>query len=252
MQKIEEDSNWSEKVTSTGYLKVIVWKNVVFFGFFHVAAIYGIYLCYTSAMWQTIIAMFLFDILAGLGITAGAHRLWSHRSYKAKFPLRVLLAILQTLSFQNHIFDWVRDHRVHHKYSETDADPHNAKRGFFFSHIGWTLCKKHRDVIVRGRQIDLSDILADPIVRFQKIHYLKIAIVIVFVIPTIIPMYFWSETFNNSFVTCTLLRYVLTLHSTWFVNSVAHMWGNRPYDKNINPADNILVAFMAIGEGFHK
>lgn len=69
---------------------------------------------------------------------------------------------------QNDIFEWARDHRVHHKFSETDADPHNAKRGFFFSHIGWLLVRKHPDVIEKGRKLDLSDLKADKVVMFQR------------------------------------------------------------------------------------
>lgn len=71
-------------------------------------------------------------------------------------------------SLQNDIFEWSRDHRVHHKYSETDADPHNARRGFFFSHIGWLFVRKHRDVIEKGRKLDVTDLLADPVVQFQR------------------------------------------------------------------------------------
>lgn len=66
------------------------------------------------------------------------------------------------------MIDWARDHRVHHKYNETDADPHNAKRGFFFSHIGWLLCKKHPEVKEKGKGIDLSDLESNPILAFQK------------------------------------------------------------------------------------
>lgn len=69
---------------------------------------------------------------------------------------------------QNDIYEWSRDHRVHHKYSETDADPHNARRGFFFSHIGWLFMRKHRDVIEKGRKLDFTDLLDDPVVRFQR------------------------------------------------------------------------------------
>lgn len=72
------------------------------------------------------------------------------------------------MAFQNDIYEWSRDHRVHHKYSETDADPHNATRGFFFAHIGWLLVKKHPEVLAKGKIIDCADILADPIVRFQR------------------------------------------------------------------------------------
>ena len=69
---------------------------------------------------------------------------------------------------QNDVIEWTRDHRVHHKYSETDADPHNAKRGFFFAHIGWLLVRKHPDVKKKGKQLDISDVLADPVLRFQR------------------------------------------------------------------------------------
>lgn len=102
------------------------------------------------------------------GITSGAHRLWAHRAYKAKLPLRIFLCICQTIALQNHIYEWVRDHRVHHKFTETDADPHNAARGFFFSHIGWLLVKKHKDVMIKGKTVDMSDLEADPVVRFQR------------------------------------------------------------------------------------
>lgn len=107
-------------------------------------------------------------IISGLGITAGAHRLWAHRSYKAKWPLRLILMIFNTIAFQDAAYHWARDHRVHHKYSETDADPHNATRGFFFSHIGWLLCKKHPEVKAKGKGVDLSDLKSDKIIMFQK------------------------------------------------------------------------------------
>ena len=113
------------------------------------------------------LAFFLY-IIGGLGITAGAHRLWAHRTYKAKTPLRILLAFFQTLAVQNSIYEWCRDHRVHHKHSETDGDPHNAKRGFFFSHVGWLLMKKHPEVFRKGSKISCDDLLADSVVAFQK------------------------------------------------------------------------------------
>lgn len=72
------------------------------------------------------------------------------------------------LLIQNDIYEWARDHRGHHKYSETNADPHNAKRGFFFSHIGWLLVRKHPEVIEKGQKLQLADLEADEVVMFQK------------------------------------------------------------------------------------
>lgn len=230
----------------------IVWRNVAIMGALHLTASYGLILCFTTAKWQTIIAAIVLYIIGGLGITAGAHRLWSHKSYKARFPLRFVLMIFNCVAFQNDIYEWSRDHRVHHKFSETDADPHNAKRGFFFSHVGWLLARKHPAVFSKGKTIDCSDILADPLVRFQRRHYLKLVAIFSFIMPSLLCNLGWSESLVTSFVICGALKYVVTLHATWLVNSAAHMWGNRPYDKHINPSQNIFVSLGAIGEGFHN
>lgn len=233
-------------------LMEIKWKNVVFFTSMYLGAVYGLYLSFTSAMGKTILYSIFLGTMAGLGVTAGAHRLWSHRSYKAKLPLRIFLAFLNTIAFEKDIYDFSRDHRVHHKFSETDADPHNPKRGLFFSHVGWLLVKKHPEVLEKGKTVDLSDLLADPVVRFQRKYYMPLVILLCFVLPTAIPMMFWEENFKNSFFIATILRYMTTVNSTLLINSVAHRWGNRPYDRYIKPADNVWMFFGTMGEGFHN
>ena len=130
-----------------------------------------------------------------MGVTCGAHRLWSHRSYEASLPLRIFLMLLNSASLQNDILEWSRDHRVHHKFSDTDADPHNSHRGFFFAHMGWLLCKKHPDVLEKGKTVSLADIEADPVVQFQRQFYKPLAILCTFYVPTYIPYYFWGENF---------------------------------------------------------
>ena len=145
----------------------IVWRNVYLITALHGMALYGIYLLPGARAWTWLWTLFCY-YLAGLGVTGGAHRLWTHRSFKATWPLRLYLMLLNCMAGQNDIFEWTRDHRAHHKYSETDADPHNAKRGFFFSHVGWLMVRKHPDVIKKGKQIDLSDLWADNIVMFQR------------------------------------------------------------------------------------
>lgn len=139
--------------------------------------------------------------------------------------------IFNTIAFQDAAMHWARDHRVHHKYSETDADPHNATRGFFFSHVGWLLCRKHEAVKEAGKKLDLSDLKADPVLRFQAKYYLILMPIFCFIIPTLIPMYCWGESFANSFFVATMFRYTFILNVTWLVNSAAHKWGDKPYDK---------------------
>ncbi|XP_060524772.1 acyl-CoA Delta-9 desaturase-like [Cylas formicarius] len=235
---------------SEKYRWKIVWKNVFIFIMLHSFMLYGMYLL-SKVSWTTIIFTYLYTMFAGFGITAGAHRLWAHRTYKANFPLRLFLMLAQSAALQNDIHEWVRDHRVHHKFTDTDADPHNAKRGFFFSHIGWLMVKKHRDVIEKGKTVDMSDVIADPLVRFQIKYYVPLIITLCFLLPSVVPWYFWGEDGWRSFVVC-VMRYTVSLNGTWLVNSAAHIYGMKPYDKSIKPTENRFVSFMAFGEGWHN
>ncbi|XP_018565934.1 acyl-CoA Delta(11) desaturase-like [Anoplophora glabripennis] len=234
------------------YKLQIVWRNVMVFFFLHLGAIYGLWLAITQASWKTCLYTYIYAAFAGMGITAGAHRLWAHRTYVAKLPLRILLMIMQTTALQNHIYEWTRDHRVHHKFTETDADPHNAKRGFFFSHVGWLMVRKHKDVFIKGKTVDLSDLEADPVVMFQKKYYLILAPVFCFLIPSFFPYYYWGESWWNTFFVASIFRYTISLNFTWLVNSAAHIFGTKPYDKNIKATENTFVAWAAFGEGWHN
>lgn len=73
-----------------------------------------------------------------------------------------------TLLLQKDVYTWALDHRVHHKYSETDADPHDARRGFFFAHVAWLFMTPHPDVVAKRKAVDMSDLEADPIIMWQK------------------------------------------------------------------------------------
>ncbi|KAL1123057.1 hypothetical protein AAG570_002145 [Ranatra chinensis] len=230
----------------------IVWRNVIAFVYLHTASLYAIYLLFTTAKFVTFLWALFIAVLGGMGVTAGAHRLWAHKAYKAKWPLRVLLVLGQTMAFQNHIYEWVRDHRVHHKFTDTDADPHNSARGFFFSHIGWLMLKKHRDVKEKGKTVDMSDLEKDWVIMLQKKVYVVAMPLLCFVIPTWVPVYFWGENAWTSWYVAAILRYTLTLNGTWLVNSAAHIWGTRPYDTTISPAENLSVAMIAFGEGWHN
>lgn len=234
-----------------GLLTPLVWQNVLKMIVLHFLALVGV-LVSPWAKWGSWVYFPFCFIFGGLGITAGAHRLWAHKSYKARLPLQILLMCCNCISMQNDILEWSRDHRVHHKFSETNADPHNVKRGFFFAHIGWLLVRKHPDVLVKGRSVDMSDLKRDPVVMFQHRHYYKLCLFGILLLNILVPWYFWGEDLWIAFFILYAFRYVMTLHSTWLVNSVAHLWGTHRYDKHINPSDNNFVSFAAIGEGFHN
>jgi stearoyl-CoA desaturase (Delta-9 desaturase) len=193
---------------------------------------------------------FSFD--SGLGITAGCHRLWAHRSYEASFAVRVFLMLCNSIACQGSIHHWVRDHRLHHKFSETETDPHNAQRGFFFAHMGWLMIKKHPKVLKAGREMDMSDVMEDPVVWFQKKSDPWLTLYMCLVMPAQVASYFWGESFLNGFFVPGALRYCFGLHVTFLVNSAAHIYGDHPYDGSLPPTENPIVAFFALGEGWHN
>lgn len=143
----------------------IKWRNVFIFIYLHAAGLYGFTL---QKKTSSLIVGWVIGIVSGFGTTVGAHRLYTHRTFKANLPMRIMLMLMQSLACQNDMIEWVRDHRVHHKFTDTNADPHNSQRGFFFAHIGWLMCRKHPDVKKFGSKIDMSDVEGDPVLQFQR------------------------------------------------------------------------------------
>ncbi|XP_047532043.1 acyl-CoA Delta-9 desaturase-like [Vanessa atalanta] len=239
--------------TDYSYKHKIVWKNAIGFIFLHTLALWGLWLFatgsikFTTYLW-TAILMFT----STEGVTIGAHRLFAHKSFKATPLLKAILLIFQTMAGQNSVFIWCRDHRLHHRYSDTDGDPHNSKRGFFFSHIGWLMYKKHPYVKDLGRRIDMKDLEADWMVMFQKKYYYYLYFVFALIIPVALPYYYLGESFKNSLLVCYFFRYLLQLNGTWLVNSAAHLYGTRPYDKKLQPVESWFVSFISLGEGWHN
>lgn len=229
----------------------INWPMGIYVTLMHVYALVGIVML-PFVTYKTLFLAFILWPISGLGITAGAHRLWSHRSYKAHPIVRWFLMLCNSIANQGSIYHWSRDHRVHHKASETDADPHDARRGFFFAHCGWLFVKKHPAVIACGKQLDFSDLEEDPAVMFQKVLDPWFALFMCFVFPGLMAMAFCEDTFWHGFWVAGALRYVFVLNATWLVNSAAHLYGDHPYDASINPAENPLVSLLAIGEGWHN
>jgi stearoyl-CoA desaturase (Delta-9 desaturase) len=147
-------------------LEDIKWWNTIVLTWFHIASVYSLFDLPRYGL--TYVLQFLISFAAGFGVTAGAHRYFTHRCYRVSTGFKYFLIFLQTLSAQEDILSWVRDHRVHHKFTDTDADPHNSTRGLFFSHMGWLLIKKHPDVKKYGSKVDMSDLDQDPVLLFQR------------------------------------------------------------------------------------
>lgn len=233
------------------YKAEIRWLDLTAQLFLHVGALYGLYLL-LSAKFYTYLWVVLTILVSGIGITAGAHRLWSHKTYTASLPLRILLIFFFTIAGQRDAYTWALDHRIHHKFSETEADPHNAKRGFFFAHVGWLFLTPHPKVDEKRKVIDMSDLESDGVVMFQRKWFIPLFAICSIAIPVFVPWYFWGESLWISFWINFNMRFTWTLNVAFFVNSVAHMYGSKPYDKNISPVESPIVSLLAMGEGWHN
>lgn len=216
------------------------WRAWVFLGVVHILGFGGIFHGIFYAPFETNMFALARYILCMLAITAGYHRLYAHESYKCASMVQYFFAIFGGMSFQYKIADWVKDHRPHHWYTDTDKDPHNIKRGFFWAHIGCWLSLRPRT----GDEI-VSDLYRNKIVCFQGKHYRLITILCGIILPCSLPI-LWGDFYGWLVMSTSLL---VQFHATYSVNSVAHMLGEKPYNSNESGTNNFWVTLVTLGEG---
>ena len=191
-------------------------------------------------------AMFL--VAGGIGIGSGYHRLWSHRAYEAHWVMRLYLAIVGGMTIQNSILVWCIRHRFHHRYVDNnDKDPYSIGRGFWFAHVGWML----KDY--ESGKLDWSvvpDLERDSIVAWQHKYYWPLVMITNIALPLLLG---WMVgDILGVFLLAGILRLVVSHHVTFFINSLAHMWGSRPYTDENTARDNWFLAIVTYGEGYHN
>jgi stearoyl-CoA desaturase (delta-9 desaturase) len=150
------------------------------------------------------------------------------------------------MAAQNSILAWSSGHRKHHNHVDEDWDPYNIKRGFWWAHILWIF---HRNPASDDRS-NVTDLLRKRIVRWQEKHYKTLLLVGGFGIPTAIGAFFGDAL--AGLLWGGFARLVVTHHTTFFVNSLAHTLGKPRYDASVSARDNALVALLSLGEGYHS
>jgi sn-1 stearoyl-lipid 9-desaturase len=176
-----------------------------------------------------------------LGITLGFHRLVTHRSFQTPKWLEYFLMFCGTLACQGGPIEWIGTHRAHHLYSDTDPDPHDSNKGFWWSHMGWL-------VYYRPTEIDLSrltkDIAGDPVYQFleKNMLFIQIALGVALLL-----LGGWSFVVWGIFV-----RVVFVYHCTWLVNSATHKFGYRSHESGDRSTNCWWVALLVFGEGWHN
>ncbi|HUR61836.1 MAG TPA: acyl-CoA desaturase [Candidatus Thermoplasmatota archaeon] len=198
----------------------------------------------------------LFEILllvgmwtfTGLGISLGFHRMLTHRAYTATAPTRAVLLVAGTMAMQGPAADWAATHIRHHAKADREGDPHSPLEGFWHAHFGWLV----RDRFVRSG-IAHDKLMADPVVAFISKTWTLWA-TLGMLIPAGIG-YLYYGTLGGAFAGFlwgSLVRVFLGHHITWSVNSVAHMFGTRPFATTDQARNNALLAPFSWGEGWHN
>ena len=229
----------------------IIWTNVLVFVITTAIAFIGVpWYALTQGIDGTVIIAGILALgYCGMSITAGYHRLWSHRTYQTGTWLKIIYAIGGAFAIQNSALHWSSDHRMHHRHvDDNDRDPYSASRGFWYSHIGWMLREYQRH-----RYDDYSnvpDLQRDKVVMWQHKHYLPLVLITNFGIPLLLGI--WHGDVIGMMLVVGFMRLVLSHHFTFFINSLAHIWGRRPYSDSHSARDNGFLAFLTYGEGYHN
>lgn len=216
------------------------WKTIIFMAIIHLGALL-VFLPGTFSWSAVGLAVTFYWITGGLGITLGWHRLLSHRSFQTPKWLEYILVFCGTLACEGSVFEWVGLHRNHHIHSDTDADQHNSRRGFWWSHMGWMLY----DIPAKSEIERLTkDIKDDKFYQFlnQNFILIQIALALLFYAWGGLPFLVWG----------IFVRLVVVYHITWFVNSATHQFGYRNFDCADASTNCWWVALLSYGEGWHN
>jgi stearoyl-CoA desaturase (delta-9 desaturase) len=236
--------------TSVAERPAINWPAAIvltatFFAALIVIPVYAFFFDFSAAAW---IAFAVVLACNGMSITGGYHRLWAHRAYEAHWSLRIFFMLFGAMTIQNSILIWASSHRTHHRHvDEVDGDPYSINRGFWFAHIGWMLRNYQSG---RPNFSNANDLLNDKIVMFQHNYYVPLVLLMNLGLP--IALGLMLGDFWGVFLLAGLLRLVVSHHVTFFINSLCHMWGSRPYTDENTARDNPVLAMLTWGEGYHN
>lgn len=230
--------------------KPIDWVNSIFILSTPVIALVGTawYVSCHGVTWLEIANFALMFGLTGIAITGGYHRYYAHRSYDCHKGLQLFYLIFGAASVENSLLNWASDHRYHHRFVDQKEDPYNILRGGLYAHIGWIFFKNTQPLHERYKNV--PDLLKDPLVRWQDRWYLPLVVITSFALPAYIGLIQGRPV--GGLLWGGFLRVVVVHHMTFFINSLAHLWGTRPYSTDNTARDNWWLGPLTFGEGYHN
>src|ERR1700730_2176333 len=208
-----------------------------------------IYLYYFGLDWFQVALFFTMFLACGFSISIGYHRLFSHITFNASWPIRLLTLVFGAAAFENSALMWASEHRRHHKHVDHDDDPYCISKGFFHAHIGWLIFKLNPD----APYDNVADLQKDKLVCWQDRHVQSIAVLVSFGIPTTLGFLGngWQGALG-AFLIAGVARIVVLQHCTFLINSACHAIGRQPYSKKCTARDSLLLALFTMGEGYHN
>jgi stearoyl-CoA desaturase (Delta-9 desaturase) len=162
--------------------------------------------------------------------------------------LKIYLAAVGAGAVEGSARWWSREHRAHHRYTDTDKDPYSVRKGLLYAHMGWMVFKQNPKRVGRT---DITDLNEDPVVIWQHRNYLKVVITMALVVPTVVAGLGWGDWLGG-YLYAGILRYFFVQQATFCVNSLAHWLGDQPFDDRNSPRDHFVTALVTLGEGYHN
>lgn len=208
--------------------------------------------------WRDLIITVVMYAISGLGVTVGFHRYLTHRSFNARRPVRIALAVAGSLALQSSAIQWVADHRRHHRFSDKPGDPHSPWRygtslgaltkGFFYSHVGWLYDWEKTD-----EEKYAPELVADPDINLISRTFTWWVVVSLLLAPLVGGLVGWSwKAAVTAFVWGSLARIALLHHVTFAINSVCHITGRRPFRTRDRSRNVWWLALLSFGESWHN
>ncbi|CAM9408965.1 acyl-CoA desaturase [Acinetobacter bereziniae] len=245
--------SWSRPIqvqTSSSESKKIQWVRIIPFIILHVACL-GIF--YVGVSWFAVTFMLLFYLIRMFSITAFFHRYLSHKTFQTSRIVQFVFVLIGTMSAQRGPLWWAAHHRYHHRFTDTEHDPHSSTYGFWYSHLGWFL----NDYNFATRKEVVKDWLKYPelvwLDRFSLIIVLLTAV-------SIYALGEWLAVIYPSLATSGLqllvwgfvVSTVLLIHATLCINSLAHLYGSRDFETEDQSRNNLFLSIITLGEGWHN
>jgi stearoyl-CoA desaturase (Delta-9 desaturase) len=199
--------------------------------------------------WFQVALFFVMFFACGFSISIGYHRLFSHITFKASWPIRLLTLVFGAAAFENSVLMWASEHRRHHKHVDHDDDPYSISKGFLYAHIGWLIFKLKPE----SPYDNVADLQQDKLVCWQDRYVQTIAVVVSFGLPPILGFLWngWSGALG-AFLIAGVARVVALQHCTFLINSACHTIGRQPYSDRCSARDSFFLALFTFGEGYHN